>query len=93
MIKSWEAKRKSASKISTESINKLYDEIMEGGSHCAKISGAGGGGFMMILVDILNRQNILDILSRRGGMILPCALSESGSVTWRRKNDRSARVY
>ena len=44
---SWQAKKQTASGISTGAIEKLYDAAMAAGALAGKVSGAGGGGFMM----------------------------------------------
>jgi D-glycero-alpha-D-manno-heptose-7-phosphate kinase len=47
---SWQAKKQTASGISTGEIEKLYDKAMKSGALAGKVSGAGGGGFMMFIV-------------------------------------------
>ena len=47
----WEAKKKTSSVISNPHIEKMYQYVLEHGGKAAKISGAGGGGFMMIVCD------------------------------------------
>ncbi len=49
--KGWESKKKTSSTISNPEIDRLYDYVMENGGNAAKISGAGGGGFMSIVCE------------------------------------------
>lgn len=44
----WEMKKQLASNVSNPDIDKMYDLSMKGGALGAKISGAGGGGFLLV---------------------------------------------
>lgn len=44
----WEMKKQLASNVSNPDIDKMYDLAMKGGALGAKISGAGGGGFLLV---------------------------------------------
>jgi D-glycero-alpha-D-manno-heptose-7-phosphate kinase len=44
----WELKKQLASNVSNPGIDKMYDLAMAGGALGAKISGAGGGGFLLV---------------------------------------------
>jgi D-glycero-alpha-D-manno-heptose-7-phosphate kinase len=44
----WEMKKLLASNVSNPSIDRMYELAMEGGALGAKISGAGGGGFLLV---------------------------------------------
>ena len=61
----WLAKKKTASIISNPHIEETYNYILENGGIAAKISGAGGGGFMMIWCDPKNRYNLIKALKNR----------------------------
>ena len=45
---SWENKKKSSTKISNSRIDLIYKSAMEEGALAGKVSGAGGGGFIII---------------------------------------------
>ena len=59
-----------ASQITNEHIERLYACALEAGAHCAKISGAGGGGFMMFLTDPIHKDKVAAALLAKhdGGM-------------------------
>lgn len=61
----WLAKKKTASVISNPHIEETYNFIMENGGISAKISGAGGGGFMMIWCDPKARYQLIKALKQR----------------------------
>jgi D-glycero-alpha-D-manno-heptose-7-phosphate kinase len=82
---SWESKKRMASRITNEHIDSLYACAIEAGAYCAKISGAGGGGFMMFLTDPIQKDKVAAALHARhsGGMAYSCHFSAGGVQAWR----------
>ena len=82
---SWESKKRMASKITNEHIERIYACALNAGAHCAKISGAGGGGFMMFLTDPIYKDKVADALSADydGGTIYRCHFTDVGVQAWR----------
>jgi D-glycero-alpha-D-manno-heptose-7-phosphate kinase len=82
---SWESKKRMASKISNEHIERLYACALDAGAYCAKISGAGGGGFMMFLTDPINKDKVAAALSASdaGGTVYRCHFTGVGVQAWR----------
>lgn len=82
---SWDSKKKMASKISNDRIERLYTRALNAGAHCAKISGAGGGGFMMFLTDPINKDKVASALVSNGdnGAIYRCHFTSVGVRAWR----------
>lgn len=78
----WEAKKKTSSVISNPSINETYDFIMSHGGKAAKISGAGGGGFMMILCDPVERFRLVKALETLSGRVMLAEFTEKGTRAW-----------
>lgn len=78
----WNAKKKMASVISNKEIEEAYEYVMKNGGKAAKISGAGGGGFMMIAVDPIKKFELMQALRKRGGMVLDPNIIEKGSQGW-----------
>lgn len=84
MRRGWEAKRASSSKISNFNIDRIYDMVMNAGAMAGKISGAGGGGFIMFLVPPSKRMKILRLLEQeKEGRTMPCHFVDEGSQSWR----------
>jgi D-glycero-alpha-D-manno-heptose-7-phosphate kinase len=79
----WNAKKGLASSISTPHIDEMYDYIMRHGGRAAKISGAGGGGFMMILCDPKRRFELVRELKKTDGTVMLASFTEKGSQAWR----------
>jgi D-glycero-alpha-D-manno-heptose-7-phosphate kinase len=48
--KNWELKQQMASGISNNEINAMYEKAKEAGAIAGKIAGAGGGGFLLLIV-------------------------------------------
>lgn len=83
----WEAKKKAASTISNKLIEEEYDFIMENGGKAAKVSGAGGGGFMMIFCAPEQRCNLIEKLKQRNGRVFTISFTESSCQGWTIYND------
>ena len=79
---SWKAKKLTASGISTERIDQLYDVAFAHGALAGKVSGAGGGGFMMFIVHPEDRLELVDALNVAGGSAVPVKFTERGCETW-----------
>ena len=53
------------------------------GMRAGKISGAGGGGFMMMLVDPVRRMDVVRVLQQRPGQIFTCHFTKYGTQGWK----------
>lgn len=82
---SWESKKRMASQISNEHIERLYRGALEAGASCARISGAGGGGFMMFLTDPVHKDDVEEALrvQHDGGRAYRCHFTQRGATAWR----------
>ncbi len=80
--RSWIAKKRTASGISTELIERLHDVAFEQGATGGKVSGAGGGGFMMFLVPPTRRTNVIRALNAAGGTASGVHLTHEGAESW-----------
>jgi D-glycero-alpha-D-manno-heptose-7-phosphate kinase len=83
MRKSWEAKKKMANLISNERINEIYNAAIKEGALAGKVSGAGGGGFMMFIVDPAKRPRVMKRLMEFAGSVSTCKFVEQGAHSWR----------
>ncbi|HEY1766229.1 MAG TPA: hypothetical protein VGG26_01165 [Terracidiphilus sp.] len=85
MRSSWESKKRMAALITNEQIERVYASALAAGAHCAKISGAGGGGFMMFLTDPIHKDKVAAAL-RAGhdeGTVYGCHFTAGGVQAWR----------
>jgi D-glycero-alpha-D-manno-heptose-7-phosphate kinase len=74
---SWELKKKLASNISNPSIDELYQTARKAGALGGKITGAGGGGFLLLYCPFQYQENLREVLS--GYQELPFSLEAEGS--------------
>jgi D-glycero-alpha-D-manno-heptose-7-phosphate kinase len=81
--RSWVEKRQVAANISNPSIDRLYARAKDAGMIGGKITGAGGGGFMMMLCDPTRRMDVLRVLGSEEGKIFSCGFLNDGAVSWR----------
>jgi D-glycero-alpha-D-manno-heptose-7-phosphate kinase len=79
----WEAKKKMAKSISNPQIDEVYARAQRAGMRAGKISGAGGGGFMMMLVDPLRRMEVMRALEETGGEVFTCHFTKHGTQGWK----------
>ncbi len=80
--RSWAAKKRTASGISTGRIEQLYDLAFSHGAIGGKVSGAGGGGFMMFLVPPHRRISVIRTLNEAGGTASGVHLTRQGAESW-----------
>ncbi|HET7086194.1 MAG TPA: hypothetical protein VFI23_15570 [Rhizomicrobium sp.] len=79
---SWKAKKETASGVSTSAIEELYDAAMAAGALAGKVSGAGGGGFMMFIAPPEKRLHLMRTLKQAGGFAEGVKLTGSGAESW-----------
>jgi len=80
--KGWESKKKTSSAITNPIIEEMYEFIMKNGGKAAKISGAGGGGFMMILCNPTERYTLVEKLKQTDGKVMMPRFIERGAQAW-----------
>jgi D-glycero-alpha-D-manno-heptose-7-phosphate kinase len=80
--RSWAAKKRTASGISTGRIEELYDLAFASGAIGGKVSGAGGGGFMMFIVPPDRRIAVVRALNAGGGSASGVHLTSQGAESW-----------
>ncbi|TAM64396.1 MAG: dehydrogenase [Rhodanobacter sp.] len=78
----WEAKKKTANSISNPLIESVERVAFMNGARAAKVSGAGGGGFMMFLCDPSSRLQLSRALCNEGGSILDFHFTQQGARSW-----------
>jgi len=79
----WEHKKRTASTVTTPELDALYDAAKAAGAFGGKVSGAGGGGFMMFLVDPRKRHKVVRALEAFPGRVFASGLTAGGAMSWR----------
>lgn len=78
----FQQKRRMAHNISNNRIEEIYEAAKKAGASGGKISGAGGGGFMIFYCPGNNRFNVIDKLSEFGGDVKNYRFTKYGLTTW-----------
>ncbi len=79
---SWQNKKKSANSVSNPYIDKIYDTAIDSGALAGKVSGAGGGGFMLFYVPFDQRINLINKLKMFKGVVSNCHFVKEGCQAW-----------
>jgi D-glycero-alpha-D-manno-heptose-7-phosphate kinase len=82
LLNGWMAKKSAAGSISNSLIEELYQYAIDHGADSAKISGAGGGGFMMIFCNPCKRTSLIRALKEKPGLVLTTSFTEIGTQAW-----------
>jgi D-glycero-alpha-D-manno-heptose-7-phosphate kinase len=80
--RSWESKKQTAGAISSHGIDALVATGRNAGAIAAKISGAGGGGFIMFLAPPEQRLGVIEALNRASVHASPVHLTSRGVEAW-----------
>ncbi len=78
----FEQKRRMAANISNNSLDEIYYSAKKAGATGGKISGAGGGGFMIFYCPGNCRYKVIETLEKFGGQTRPYQFTKSGLNTW-----------
>ena len=79
----WEDKKKMADAITNPMIQEAFDVAMAAGAISGKVSGAGGGGFMMLMVAPEKRMAVMEAMQSLPGKVVPFQFTDKGAVAWK----------
>ncbi len=79
----WENKKRSAKTVSNPHIDAIYDVAIKAGALAGKVSGAGGGGFMLFFVPTEKRMDVIRALNAFEGQVSNCHFTKHGTQAWR----------
>jgi len=82
LMRSWTAKKRTASGIATEVVDRLFEFGLANGAWGGKVSGAGGGGFLMFCTDPENRYRLISALNDAGGRASSVKFTFDGAEAW-----------
>jgi len=75
-------KRKMAANISNSNIEEVYEAVKKAGATGGKISGAGGGGFMIFYCPGNTRYNVIKTLNTFEGTVKDYTFTKYGLTSW-----------
>lgn len=77
LARNWELKQRMAEGISTPEIQAMYETAISAGALAGKIAGAGGGGFLILIVPRERQNQVFEAM--KAYRELPFMIEESGS--------------
>ena len=83
MNHSWAAKKRMAVSISNKLIDSACEKAINAGAYSAKVSGAGGGGFIIFVVDPAKRRRVINELNSLGGNVVNFHFVKHGAKGWK----------
>jgi len=78
----WQHKKRMAPDISNDWIDEIYQTAMDNGALGGKISGAGGGGFMIFYCPNNSRYRVIEALQKFGGVPHRYEFTNVGMTSW-----------
>ena len=78
----WKQKKRMSPFISNERIDELYDLALSKGSLGGKITGAGGGGYILLFCDFTKKHRLMEALEFAGAEVTEFAFDSKGLTTW-----------
>lgn len=78
----FQQKRQMAEGISNSFMEEIYETAKKAGATGGKISGAGGGGFMIFYCPGITKYKVMDALARFGGHCKQYQFVDHGLTTW-----------
>ncbi len=79
----WENKKKMANNITNPIIQEAIDIAMAAGAKAGKVSGAGGGGFIIFVMEPTKKKEVETALNKLNGFVMPFQFSDGGAHGWK----------
>lgn len=78
----WSAKKRLSPLISNAIIDEAYESARRAGALGGKVTGAGGGGYLLIMSDVDNRHRVAEAVERLGLTTTDIAFTPHGVTSW-----------
>lgn len=79
----WVQKQKMSPMIATPRIQECYDIAVRHGAIGGKVTGAGGGGYLLIYCDFARKHRVAQELEAAGAAVSEFSFESKGLATWR----------
>jgi D-glycero-alpha-D-manno-heptose-7-phosphate kinase len=76
---SWRLKKRMSSRVSNGHLDRLYALALKAGATGGKISGAGGGGCLLLFVPLRAQAGVRAAMAKAGLREVPCVMDPEGS--------------
>jgi D-glycero-alpha-D-manno-heptose-7-phosphate kinase len=80
--RSWQAKRRTSKSVSSAKVEEIFELGLKNGAVAGKVSGAGGGGFLMFMTDPEHRYRLVTALNETGALASPIQFTDGGAESW-----------
>ena len=78
----WAQKKRMSPLISNARIDELYDLALSKGALGGKITGAGGGGYILLFCEFTRKHRVMEALEFAGADVIEFAFDTKGLTTW-----------
>jgi D-glycero-alpha-D-manno-heptose-7-phosphate kinase len=78
----WTQKKRLSPLITNPRIDELYDLALRKGALGGKLTGAGGGGYILLFCDFTKKHRAMEALEFAGAEVTEFTFSRDGMVTW-----------
>ena len=78
----WTYKKQMSPRIATDFIDQAYDEAIKAGALGGKVTGAGGGGYMLFFCPFERKHHVADRLIELGAEVSEFEFTHEGLTTW-----------
>jgi len=83
LTNSWEMKKNLTDKISNPRIDNIYEGALSHGATGGKLTGAGGGGFMMLVSPLGRKEDVREYMVNQGCYHFPFSFEYKGAQSWK----------
>ncbi len=83
MRRTWDSKKRLADNVTTGHIDEIVQAALDAGARAGKVSGAGGGGFVTLLVLPERRMDVIRALQKQDGRVMTCHFTRHGTEGWK----------
>jgi D-glycero-alpha-D-manno-heptose-7-phosphate kinase len=85
--KAWQAKKQLSPRISNDHIDELYEAAMHSGALGGKVTGAGGGGYMLLYCRYDSKHKVQAAMAELGAEAVDFQFDHAGLTTWSHADD------
>ena len=83
----WQLKKRFTEGISNARIDAFYSRAREAGALGGKLTGAGGGGYILLFCDFQRKAQVAKAVADAGGLVSTFSLEPYGLQTWSVRSD------
>jgi D-glycero-alpha-D-manno-heptose-7-phosphate kinase len=78
----WRYKKQMSSRITTPFIDEAYEAAIHAGALGGKVTGAGGGGYMLFFCPFRRKHKVAEVLTGMGAPVIEFEFTDNGLTTW-----------